>query len=565
MVTISNYNINYVLVHCGYPQIMKKVKGLLTYSNPSWFIISRRMKYISPEFREENQYFKLYVGSSDSEDYILVLKGNLDSLIEKLITFKITYILHESISLDNDKTNIAVPFNDIDTLWSFMKEHFLSDMMGFRYYQVEPLLTFLQYYRGINETGTGGGKTPFMYYLSRIFQDCFGFKNILIIVPMTALVGQTIEKFVLYTKDSQKDEIARRTKGLGGTFKSEKLKFNDDLNILISTFQSLNNRDEDFFTRFDLIIADEVHRASCKSIQKVTLNSVNAFFRYGLTATMKENSYEAGLIRGIFGKTLYVKEEKELIDEGFLSHLKVICVNSKYIHNHSIINIIHSKGFSIEDEIRYVNSRIEKLKLVKEVIEISKSSEKNVLIVCHHLDFLYKMVVYNKMMFPDREIIVIHGNLNNEKKTALQLELDVFIQLNFPENKKELSAYVKHSLNTVKQANRSESIAKLKNTVGALTHAIFQTIDTGVDEANIHTGIVAESVRSFQTVIQFCGRLIRPQDGKNAELYDIQDNICKIGSRGGVKVNKLYSQALDRKDHYIKEQHEVTEMQLTVQ
>jgi len=64
-------------------------------------------------------------------------------------------------------------------------------------------------------------------------------------------------------------------------------------------------------------IVDEVHHATCKTIQTIMQHSKSARYRYGATATLREDKADL-LIEGAFGKILYKKTISELIKEHWL-------------------------------------------------------------------------------------------------------------------------------------------------------------------------------------------------------------------------------------------------------
>jgi len=67
----------------------------------------------------------------------------------------------------------------------------------------------------------------------------------------------------------------------------------------------------------NVAIVDEVHHATCQTIQAIMQASKSARYRFGATATLREDGADL-LIEGAFGKRLITKSASELINEGWL-------------------------------------------------------------------------------------------------------------------------------------------------------------------------------------------------------------------------------------------------------
>ena len=119
-----------------------------------------------------------------------------------------------------------------------------------RDYQDRAIRAALKYHRGILLSCTSSGKSLMIYNIIRTLLKK-GHKHLLLIVPNIMLVNQMYDDF----KDYGWTDLDNYVERLGGGNEAT-----HDKPILISTWQSLQNLDLDFFERYDGLIVDEVHR-----------------------------------------------------------------------------------------------------------------------------------------------------------------------------------------------------------------------------------------------------------------------------------------------------------------
>lgn len=122
-----------------------------------------------------------------------------------------------------------------------------------RDYQDEAVRKALTFKKGILLSCTSSGKSLMLYNIIRYLR-AKDFKRILLIVPNINLVNQMYDDFQDYGYENI-DEVER----LGGGHKNS-----DDENVLISTWESLQYKDRDYFEDFDAVFADECHGSKAK-------------------------------------------------------------------------------------------------------------------------------------------------------------------------------------------------------------------------------------------------------------------------------------------------------------
>lgn len=116
-----------------------------------------------------------------------------------------------------------------------------------RPYQDDAVRKALTYRKGILLSCTSSGKSLMLYNIIRQIRR-EGFKKILLVVPNILLIKQMYDDFVDYGYADYETELTK----MGGDEKP-------DLScpVLISTWQSLQNKDMDFFEDFDAVFVDE--------------------------------------------------------------------------------------------------------------------------------------------------------------------------------------------------------------------------------------------------------------------------------------------------------------------
>ena len=124
-----------------------------------------------------------------------------------------------------------------------------------RDYQIEGAYRAIKYKFCTQELATSAGKTLIFYIFNSFLRDGKKIDSThksLIIVPSISLVGQTAEKFELYSVGKKPWKVC----SIGGDNKFNQKAF-DESEIVVSTYQSLQNWEPKFFESFSTINIDE--------------------------------------------------------------------------------------------------------------------------------------------------------------------------------------------------------------------------------------------------------------------------------------------------------------------
>lgn len=191
----------------------------------------------------------------------------------------------------------------------------------FRPYQktsIENIL-FNGYGKGIVELGTAAGKSFIIANLIHNYQkhiNSNGFS--LILVPNKQLVYQMRNDFLDY--GFKPSEVTMLTAGLK---KNEK--YNPNIKIIVANRQFLFTN-FDMLPKIELLFCDELH--TCNADKTVNLiKNVNAKYMVGCTGTMPSERYKSWSLMGLFCSIVYNKSMTELMNEGYVSKMKLFQVN----------------------------------------------------------------------------------------------------------------------------------------------------------------------------------------------------------------------------------------------
>ena len=139
--------------------------------------------------------------------------------------------------------------NDInpDELRTFIDSK-LKNNYKIRDYQLNAVYNALTKKRGILLSCTGSGKSLMIYSIFRYLLENKKLKHIILIVPNVSLVEQMYSDFKDYGWDNIDDNVELLYSGKKQTYK---------LPILISTWQSLEKLDKEFFDSYQAVMIDE--------------------------------------------------------------------------------------------------------------------------------------------------------------------------------------------------------------------------------------------------------------------------------------------------------------------
>jgi len=392
---------------------------------------------------------------------------------------------------------------------SEVREHLktlnLPDFLNERDYQVDSIVKCLRSRRRTLLSPTSSGKSFIIYAISQWYKD----SKTLIIVPSNGLVAQF--------------ESDIRSYGFTGKIHTSLdgiLKDNDiDCDICVTTWQSLDRGKKGrlpkkWFEQFGVVFGDECHGCKADTLVRILSACNHTPCRIGTTGTLDDQPLHEATIEGLFGPPYKSITTREMIDQGYATPVKIICVVLKYTDEDK--KEFHTKvkdpktGIkrkrNYQDEIKYVTTHEGRNRFIT---NLAQSLKGNKLVFFKQLD---------------------HGE--TLKKMLDNLE-DVF--------------YIEGS---VKAQERESIRAAIEEKNNAILLASLGTTSTGVSIKKLHHLISAAPQKSKIKVVQAIGRMLRQhKDKKCVYVFDIVDDLTK-----GSQENYCIKHFRERVKIYDKEQ-----------
>ena len=365
---------------------------------------------------------------------------------------------------------------------------------------------------GILECCTSSGKSLIIYLFIRHLLMT-GIDKILLIVPNVMLVKQMYSDFADYGWK----EVEEYCETLGG---GDKATF--DRPVLISTWQSLQKKERDFFTKYTGVIADECHGCKASIVNKILKCCENSIYRLGTTGTLPTAQSDLLNIASVLGQVVYKIQSKELIDRGVLTKMIIANIILKYPKDFIKAN----KSRTYPEEVKLLEELPARQKALDVIFKHTPLTH-NMLILVNHIDHLDTVSTYIEDKFPDRKVEVISGRVNAKK--------------------------------------REEIRQSAENDEGLVIVATYATMSTGVNIRKLHDIVLYGTSKSKIKVLQSLGRGLRKHETKNKViLYDVVDDMVYIARTGRRYENYLYQHWRERVGYYTKEKYPMTNLEIAI-
>lgn len=434
-----------------------------------------------------------------------------------------------------------------------------------RDYQIKAAWLILHYRMSLSQLATRAGKTLIAYMIFRYLLE-HGHKKILMIVPSIQLVKQGVEDFKEYQEFFNaetvwaKSEYCESPNLTIGTYQS-----------LVQRADKKNKKyNPKWFEDYDVVCIDECHHLVCKSINTILgLDFMkNVRIKFGFTGTLpKEDTIESFCCHALMGPTIQDLSPMELVDGGVLAkpNITQIRINydwddvvNDYIKCGEYLNgnykmeagkkvALKDKDFTIQHEktlpfaIQQTKQLLDPKEYAMYLIDLCKAKgsnlllleqmlvhrskkrldimdkllfglDKNVIVFCHHTEYIKFLKKHFEEKFPDRKILMIEGSANLKK--------------------------------------RQKVINEMLVNNNCILVASYGCCSTGITFKNVDYGIFAQSFKSEIIIKQSIGRLMLKTDEKDEfYLYDLVDCFPS---------KKLYTQGLAKIKTYKNEGFEYT-------
>lgn len=442
------------------PHIMQEVRQLFTHKADNY--------KFSPQYRA-----RVWDGN------ICLVKGN--KIYNGLVPEVQQYAEQNNYTVDIDPSITAAHSVSVHELEKFISTLDLPKDRPPRDYQIQSAVKALRARRQVIVSPTSSGKSLIIYIM---IAYCLQYaKKALIIVPTIGLVTQMKKDFDSYnskfTIHCSTDHLSKDN--------------NIDAQIVVTTWQSLNNGKTavpaSWYKQFDIVVADECHTVNqsskAKTLVQILSSLTNCYWRFGTTGTLSDNQLNNVSLEGLLGPKNSEVTTKELMDDGYVSSLRIKCIVLSYPEEYRK----KAKGLSYPSEIDFIAQFKPRNNFIK---NLALSLKGNVLVFFR--------------------LVEKHGNVLRDLTVA--------------ENSKPVY-YIDGSVNGPQREEIRQALEKQDN---AVLIASLGTTSTGVSITTLKHMIAASPSKSKIKVLQSIGRLLRLHtDKQQATLYDIVDDLSYKG------------------------------------
>lgn len=397
-------------------------------------------------------------------------------------------------------------------------------------YQLNNIKLALRNKRMLFRSCTSSGKSFSISVILEFFRR-HGMRGILI-VPNINLLTQFLDDIKMYGFT----DLANQTRLLGNGLKSD---FTTCLTI--TTWQSMSKEVPNIERyNFDFIVCDEAHRMASCYTSDIILKSVNTPIKLGFTGTIPEDPVAKMTLLALFGKPVTIITSKQLIERGLGTpvHIKTLYINYPP-DKRSEFKKIQNYGKQLD----FIKSCEARNGIITQIAKKCSEKSENCLVLYQHTD---------------------HGK--NILKELYKSKFGVELCDEFITGKKSFDFQSKYKI-LFMNGEQSGEIRELQrnfmeNNTSVILVGNYACMSTGVNIKRLNTLIFASPLKSFTTISQSLGRLMRKHSDKDfSTVIDIVDNFG-VRKPGGIFV----SQYKYRVAHsYIPEEFEISEHYISLQ
>ena len=355
---------------------------------------------------------------------------------------------------------------DVDSVDSFVKG--LKSTVKIRDYQLDAVQHSIRHGRCILVSPTASGKSFIIYTLIRYYQQIIDNSHILLLVPRSSLVEQMYTDFQDYGWDSEK-YCHRIYAGKEKT--SPKL-------VHISTWQSIYQLPKKHFEKYKVILGDEVHTFTAKSLKTIMQKTTNCPYKFGLTGTLDDAESHHLVLEGLFGSVKKVTTTKKLIDAKQISDLKIMGIVLTYSEKECIIR-------DYNEEIKFITEHPQRNNLIRNLCNDLKGNTLVLFSLIKHGELLHELI--KEKADVKRKTFYVYGGTDSETREKIR---------------------------GIVESERDSIVV-----------ASFGVFSTGINIRNLHNIIFASPYKSRIRNLQSIGRGLRTHENKDgAKIYDIADD-----------------------------------------
>jgi len=500
-----------------------------TYANPLSYLDGNFAIY-TPNYKFDKRYKNRKITRYDGK--LHVFKKIYGALPLGLVPEAVKLLKASSFEVevsDDIKTSFLEDNINYDEIDSFIDN--FAKLNGFNPYdfQINGFKLAIKKKRLLFESPTGSGKSVLIYLLIRYLMHLNKDKDfkVLLLVPNVALVTQMYRDFKSYKWNNIDKYVGLYDSEFTASEKVDAL----TKPVMIAVYNSIDgllSKDKEFCNRFNMVMLDEAHRAKKdgKTLLGVLNSCINAEYRLGFTGTIPEEPLYVKTLEGAFGKKIILAETKDLQDRGILAKANIVEVMLPY--DLKSIKFMKQNDIKFDEEVELLRLNKSKLWTISNLINSGKITPKqNTLILCSKIENgeLDDIVKHINKYHPQFTTEIIYGGIKKTKRDAI--------------------------------------ITSMNNREGVILVATYTTMSTGINIKKLHNCIFASSLRSYETIVQSIGRILRLHETKDfATIYDLVDDLSILKRTGNMWRSRVNLQYIARHGYYLKKKFNIETLTL---
>ena len=335
------------------------------------------------------------------------------------------------------------------------------------------------------EVATSGGKSLIIsivifYTLKNIDQTA----KFLLIVPSITLVTQFYDNILEYNfgannlaemRDRKLESLLNRDYDYQPcelrieevmSDRPRKHSGQDNPNIYIGTYQSLEKWPKKFFQQFHTVACDEAHGAKAKTILSILEKTFKtAYSRFGVSGTFPvDDSCEILTIQSVLGPKITEVSANQLKEKGIITpmEVKVLLMNHQDSSFSERIDYIRKHGMgkeALDLEKDYIHISEKRLDMIRKIID---KCDKNTLVLFHSIEYGQKILNKLKTECQGKDFYYIDGEVRNKNREEIKKFMEEtkekveYTILNFGEYQIEFESNYKILLSDGQTKNASD-------------------------------------------------------------------------------------------------------------
>ena len=182
----------------------------------------------------------------------------------------------------------------------------------------------------------------------------------------------------------------------------------------LATWQSIFKQPASFFAKYDVVIGDECHLTTAKSLSSIMEKCTNAYIRAGVSGTLDGSVVNEMVLKGHYGPIYRVATTAQLMDKGILTNLAIKAIVLK--HPEEACKTFGKVQYVDEMDYLVRNQRRNQF-----ISKLAGQTEGNTLVlfqfVQKHGKPLEQML---KSMNPHRDVYFVHGGVPGDDREQIR-------------------------------------------------------------------------------------------------------------------------------------------------